>query len=205
MNMMMSSLFCALTKTGTSSRDYSKTQRTTTTRNLAGANLQPYADIVFPNGDGSSTRFVLKPTTNLNQPLKSVNTGVGTGSHDVIRKWNRDAVTTTGSKSNIINNENWRIDQQGTHRNGPDGKSQPGVTWANLQLQYGGTSTDSRNEANKLRSRGQGAKSTSVAEVNAPVGVKFSAKAFQRAFAESMSNARDGGVQIWMYRVEKSG
>ena len=164
----------------------------------AAANRQPYADIVFQNPDASSTRLVLKPTTNLNQPLISQYAGTA----DVISKWNMDAVTMTGSKSGIVINSDWRIDQQGTHSNGPDGKSQPRMTWANLQLQYGGTGTQSQTNARNLRSRGQ---STSVAEVHAPLGAKFSAKAFQRAFAESMSRVRDGGVQIWMYRIEKSG
>ena len=101
-------------------------------------------------------------------------------------------------------NENWRIDQQGTSSNGPNGKSQPGVTWASLQLQYGGTKRESVINANNLRSK-KPPQSTSVAEVHAPVGVKFTIKAFQRAFAESKVNARDGGVQVWMYRLEKSG
>jgi len=92
-------------------------------------------------------------------------------------------------------NDNWRIDQQGTHSNGPDGNSQPGVTWANLQLQYGGTSNESTNNAKILRGK-KPPQSTSVAEVHAPLGVKFSAKAFQRAFAESKNIARDGGVQV---------
>jgi len=47
-------------------------------------------------------------------------------------------------------NENWRIDQQGTSSNGPNGKSQPGVTWANLQLQYGGTGERKRRWGSSL-------------------------------------------------------
>jgi len=72
-----------------------------------------------------------------------------------------------------------------------------------LQLQYGGTSNESRNNANILRSK-KPPQSTSVAEVHAPLGVKFSAKAFQRAFAESKNIARDGGVQVWMYRIGRA-
>lgn len=82
--------------------------------------------------------------------------------------------------------------------NGPDGKSKPGVTWANLQLQYGGTSKHSIENANNMRRRGQ---STSVAEVHAPVGVKFTVIAFPRAFFESNNWLRDGGLQVWMSRV----
>jgi len=165
---------------------------------LTGAFEASTTEIVFPNGDGSSTRLVLVPTSNLNQPLVEKYEGT----HTIIRLWNKDSIVTTGSKSKIVKTKSWRIDQQGTNANGPDGMSKPGVTWANLQLQYGGEDPTSQKNANNMRSRAQ---STSVAEVHAPVGVKFTVKAFQRAFAESMSRQRYGGVQVWMFRDSKSG
>lgn len=167
---------------------------------------QSYPDIVFQNPDASKTRLVLMPTTRLNVPLidKYPAKGKNTGTADVISKWSLNSVTTVGIRNQIAINEDWRIDQQGTHANGPDGRPQRGVTWANLQLQYGGRSSDSQRNANALRER-KSPQSTSVAEVHAPLGVIFSAKAFQRAFAESKSRERDGGVQVWMYREERNG
>lgn len=122
--------------------------------------------------------------------------------HEVIRKWGENAVITQGIRNRITITDNWRIDQQGTNNNGPDGRRDPRFIWANLQIQYGGKSAKSSLDANTLRGRG---KSTSVAEVHAPLGVVFSTVAFQRAFAESASLARDGGVQVWMLKVDKNG
>ncbi len=156
----------------------------------------PFPDIVFQNPDASFTRLVLMPTTRLNVPLaaKYPAKGPDTGTADVISKWKQDSVTTVGIKNQIAMNEDWRIDQQGTHANGPDGKPQRGVTWANLQLQYGGRSKASQDNAKVLRDKPP--QYTLVAEVHAPLGVIFGAKAFQRAFTESKSRERDGGVQV---------
>jgi len=105
-----------------------------------GADRVLYNDIVFQNADGSSTRLVLRQTViNLNVPLAIKYSGTA----DVINQWKLDSVTTIGTKNQITINDNWRIDQQGTHPNGPNGASQPGVTWANIQLQYGGNSRES--------------------------------------------------------------
>jgi len=161
----------------------------------------PYADIVFQNPDASYTRLVLQPPKNNN-----LDVSLGTkylGSNEVIGKWNQESVITMGTLNEIVKNENWRIDQQGTSSNGPDGKHDPVVkAWANLQLQYGGTSKESWDNAKKLREK---KKPTSIAEVHAPVGVTFTAQAFQRAFAESKDILREGGAQVWMYRVERNG
>ena len=159
-----------------------------------------WSDIDIKNADGSITRLQLFPTTNLATGLKDDKKWPG--DFDVIKNWPWDGVPPgTSSKSEISVNDNWRIDLQGVSPNGPPGsKKTPGVTWANLQIQLGGKDKLSQGEARNRRNKGL---STSVAEIHAPVGVKFSQKSFQRAFAESQSNTRDGGAQVWMSLIQR--
>ena len=151
--------------------------------------------IEFPNGDGSYTILELRPTTNLATSLKDDKNWPG--EIDVIKNWPWNQVPKgTESKSQVSVNCNWRIDLQGVHPNGPDGRQISGVNWANLQIQLGGLGKKSQDAARNRRSRGL---STTVAEIHVPVGVRFPLFAFQRAFAESQNKVRDGGAQVWMF------
>ncbi len=55
--------------------------------------------------------LVLIPATKLNIPL-AVNYG---GTAETISLWNKDSIITSGSKSWIVKNHTWRIDQQETN------------------------------------------------------------------------------------------
>jgi len=157
-------------------------------------------DKIIDNGDGSITRFSYVKPKNNNLTSRTTEDLGNFQSHPVMKQWNYDEIAIENQTSGVCQGADYRIDLQGTHPNGPDGTPVNGVKkWANLQLQLGGAETGRRSAVEKAEEMRRQGKSTSLAEVHAPLNTKFPPKVFRRAFSESM----DTGYQVWMKREEK--
>ena len=84
-------------------------------------------DKIIDKGDGSYTRFSFVKPKNDNLTSRTTEDLENFQTHPVIKQWSIDEILIQNPVSGVCQGADYRIDQQGTHPNGPDGTPVNGV------------------------------------------------------------------------------